>query len=47
VGVVREDEAQVGPAQDGLAEKGSSRKLGFRIEVFSETELPINGLLGK
>src|SRR5215216_3637049 len=28
------------------SEKGFSRKLGFRLEAFSETELPAYGVLG-
>jgi len=29
-----------------IAEKGYSRKLGFRLEGFSETELPVLDILG-
>ena len=28
------------------AENGANRKLGFRLAPFSETELPVHGVLG-
>ncbi len=36
----------VGCLYSRAAEKGNSRKLGFRCMEFSETGLPIRGVLG-